>query len=765
MIEIPRRSASVVYVEFFLGTIRRIILTTAWTLVISSIAVVSMRTASSQESPLQQVVVTANRQGEQALQDTPASIAVLSPDLLNQQNLTSITEYLNMVPGVNVEGSGTSNRIQMLGIVSSRFDYTNIQDRPTVSVYLDDIPITLNNANPDLKVVDLERIEVLRGPQGTLYGASSLAGAVRYVSRKPNTDDLDGWVEGTGGWTDHGSGDWSARGFLNVPIVRDHLALTVAVFDGRNSGFIDNAGLNHSNANFEENAQARVALRWKPNDSLVVDASFLYINVYTGAADSIYTGLAPYTFNTLTPAGFTDNNRIGNVTLDYDFGAAHLISSSSVLNRDFDNRSSLQYLIRDLFFFPNLEPSPNDVDQSANTVTEEIRLVSAPGRFHWTVGGYYQRQRRTYTQSNYTNDFDEQFGTELGIPDFSSFTYYGVNPNQDYLGVINTHDREFAGFADATYAAFQKLDLTLGLRYYDSDDSAYFSQNGAAGALNFNTPLIQSSEQRSTGVNPRAVVSSKVNDDLLLFFEAARGFRYGGANYPVPLAFCQPELLPGQNSFPLTFGPDKVWSYRLGEKSTFADRRLTVNAEAFLIDWQNPQVVRNLGCGYTYEVNQGKVRSQGAELELNGQITDALLVRLSGSFTDATVVSAIPAILATDGDRVPLFPRWIGNASIQYSVPLTGGRLSFSTDYTRRSRTNTEFNTSITNNQLIPASNFLVTAISFERADWQVGLYGTNLTNDLLLSSINTYGTASQPGNNAIIGRPRAVGLRVRKAF
>jgi iron complex outermembrane receptor protein len=714
---------------------------------------------------LAEIVVSATRRGDQVLQDVPMSVQVLSPQDLLGKGLTQLSEYLATVPSVNVEGSGPINRIQMRGLVSSRFDNTDIQDRALVGVYLDDIPITLNNANPDIKVVDLSRIEILRGPQGTLFGDGTMSGAIRYITRKPTPDAFQGWVEGTGSITEHGGGNWSARGFVNVPLAANQFAATLGVYQGRDSGFINNLGLGIDNYNASETTQVRVALRWTPAHSLTVDTSFLYLRLDNTGFNSIYTGLAPLTTTSLTPLFFHDVLRIGNLTFDDDIGFANIVCSSSYVGRVFNNQATLQFYAEDLVHPGIVLPDFNDVNQTLEQFSQEIRLVSRPGRLQWTVGGFFEHQRRGYVEAVTETGFDATIAQLYHIPNFSSTAFYDLPANLAYYGPLWARDQQVSEFGETTYELLPKLNVTVGLRHFDEKNDATAFQNGFAGAIGVHRPLEQTASVKSSGTLPKFALSYKVHDDLLLFGELARGFRFGGINYPVPATVCRAFLEQGQSSFPETFGPDEVKSYSLGEKSTLAGGNVTVDVSAFLIKWKNPQVVKYIGCNYFYEVNQGSITSRGIEVDARVQLTSRFQIGFSGSLTDAVTDSSMPAIGAIAGDRVPLFPRVIADLSGKYSIPLSGGKLVLSADYTRRTDTDTEFNTSLPQNQVIPASNFLNADVSYVDDSWSVGIFATNLTNDLRISSIYAYGTVSQPGLSETIGRPRSLGLRVRKSF
>jgi outer membrane receptor for ferrienterochelin and colicin len=218
--------------------------------------------AQQERTQLEEIVVTATRTGATNLQDIPMSISALAPDKLASQGLNSLGDTLRAVPGVvlNAEQQGY-NRITMRGLVAADMDYTQVQDRSLVGMYLDEIPIGLGTHNPDLRVLDMERIEVIRGPQGTLYGAGSMGGTVRYITRKPDPSKFAATVETQGSYTKDGGANWNAKASANMPLVTDKLALRAGVYRESLEGYVDNVGTGKDDANTFDNTQANAALR------------------------------------------------------------------------------------------------------------------------------------------------------------------------------------------------------------------------------------------------------------------------------------------------------------------------------------------------------------------------------------------------------------------------------------------------------------------------------------------------------------------------
>ena len=277
---------------------------------------------------------------------------------------------------------------------------------------------------------------------------------------------------------------------------------------------------------------------------------------------------------------------------------------------------------------------------------------------------------------------------------------------------------------------------------------------------------MQVGSTKESGVNPRVSATYHVSNDLMVYTEAAKGFRYGGVNQPVPTSFCGVALAgQGLTGAPLTFGPDKLWSYSVGEKSSLANGRATLNVAAFYVDWKGLQTNDSLSCGYYFTQNAGRVTSKGLEIEAAGRVTDRLTLTASGSYTDATAAEPIPNLSATKGDPVPYFPKYIASASAQYKVPLADAQ-SVAFQLNGQYRSSSFSNFSPLSRVELPGSTVLNAAFTYTHGKWEAGLFAHNLTNEHIVTSaaINNFGPL-QPGDVRYYARPRTIGLRVRIGF
>jgi iron complex outermembrane recepter protein len=733
--------------------------------------------ASQSSDQLQEILVTASRQGAQNIQDIPMAISAITPQSLETFGLSGMSDYSRMVPSLNLQELGPGiNKIDIRGLTTSGIDYTDVQDRPLVTVYLDDTPISLQAQNPDLKVFDLERVEVLRGPQGTLYGAGAMSGTIRLITKKPDLNQVSASsgvdLSNTSGY---GGFNYSVRQMVNLPIIDGVLGVRAIVYRGDDTGFIKNIDQDDTGHPDVTN-QARVALRFKPNDTFTLDGSFTYEDLHAGVYDG-FSGLAGYQFTSLEPELTQDSLKIFNLTAEQDFSWAVLTSATSFLDRNNADFGANEYGVNAFLFGGQLplDPALDVVSNNTKDFIEEVRLSSNDsGRLRWTGGVFYEHFRRNYYQNQPAQGFDERWGNEIGFPTYSSLDDGAFQPNDDFSGIQNSGEHQTAVFGQVTYNILPKLDLTAGLRYFDwhQDFVLYFggvfgASPAASSPTSPGVPLTESGTNNASGFNPRYAISYHFTDDEMVFAEAAKGFRYGGVNQPVPQSICEPYLQEiGLTSAPLTFGADKLWSYSLGEKSSLLDHRLTVNLTGFFIYWTDVQTTRDLACSYYFIENKGTIESRGIELETQARLTQALSLSFNGSYNNATTDGTIENLNAPDGAQTPYAPKWITNTTATYDLPVGSDTLSFATNFSYRSGAATTFNPTDYEYRTLPDVRDLDMAITYKKPRLQIGIFGTNLTNGLkIINNAGTVPGSLQPGDTVYYARPRTIGLRMAAQF
>jgi outer membrane receptor protein involved in Fe transport len=786
----------------------------------------SSQTAQPSKAPASQVteiIVTADRSGAENIQNVPMSITAVNTDRLDKAGVTDFLGLEQFTPSLNVtQGAPGYNKFDMQGLTTGPYLASDTSDRSLVAVYLDDTPISVQGQTPDLRVFDLERVEVLAGPQGTLYGAGSEAGTVRYITAKPNSESYFGTIEATAAGTQHGAISDSFRGSVNIPLIEDKLAVRATVYQAEDGGFINDIGdFNKNNVNLDRTTQARLAVRYTPTSKLTIDFSYTYEKSRAYGLNTGLSGLAPYTTSTNGPQGDRDDFNLYNVAFNYDLGFADLVSSSSYTWRRIGFQASPEPQIGYFFqnygagpTYPNAYPLFNqpasynqavtdqipreqfDITQKIHDYMEEVRLVSKPGgAFRWTVGGFFEDQRRNLYQDiptpgfdtlSYENAFYGPFNTPNGL--YNSQTVDGAfNPNDIFSGLQNIEEHQFALFTDDTWHATRRLDLTAGLRFFAFHENYYLFESGVYGVIN-HTPQTQNSSLTSTGVNPRFNIAYHINDDVMVYAEAAKGFRYGGANQPVPIgttgiaAECAANLASyGYSSAPATFGPDHLWDYSIGEKATLADGRLTINSSAYYIDWSDVQTRLGLNCSYFFTENQGTVHSEGADLDSTVRLTREFSINARVAYNDARAAENIPTVGAFAGDLTPYYPRWIVGVTFLYDRPLFDGMLHAQANYQFRGDEQTTFNplsTTVASGSLvatganplfavIPSSVNVSASAAYDIGRYEFGIFGTNLTDGVKVTDIGpaTYYQIYQAGADVTYARPRTIGARIKVKF
>ena len=706
-----------------------------------------------------EVVVTASRMGAQNIQQVPMAISAVNTDSLTQAGFTDISELSALVPSLTIQQQGPGqNEIIIRGLADSTYNPTNIEDQTLVSVYLDDTPISLQGSTPDLKIFDLERVEVIRGPQGTLYGAGAMAGTIRFITQKPDATQFSGYAEADDSYTAGGGDNYNFRGMVNIPVISNVLALRINAYGDHNSGYIDNIGLDEPHANWDENEQFRVAARYTPFSGLTVDASVMHTDLYANGTTETFADLGVDVYRSITPEYYRDDLTISNLTVNDDLGFASLVSSTSYYRRNLDFDQSSEYLTEALLTGFDTA-SPMYIKNQLYDLAQEVRINSnGNGPLKWIGGVFFERSNRGYYQDNPTPGLDADIGID-------SLAFGAFQANDVFSGLEQQDQRQIAVFGELTYS-LGPVDLTAGARYFNFRQTFDLYYGGIAGALGPGEPSTENGVANENGVNPRAVANYHVNPDLIVYAEAAKGYRYGGVNEPVPATFCGSALASqGITSVPVTFGPDSLWSYSLGEKSTLGGGRITMDADVFLINWSKIQTNDILSCGYYITENAGEVRSTGLELESSARVTEHFTLGVNGSYTNARAAEYIPNLGAPSGYPMPYAPRFLAALTGTYTVPLSGGTaLQLQGDYEYRDWSNSTFQPSL--QQIVPASNVVNLAATFVAQRYEVGIFVHDLSNNHLITTISPNGLVGvQPGAAEYYAQPRTIGIRARVNF
>jgi outer membrane receptor protein involved in Fe transport len=660
---------------------------------------------ASEAVELEEIVVTAQKRDEK-LSKVPISISAYTGEQLQQTGATNMADISRATPGFNVMPGATvggGSNLSIRGI-------STVQGAATIGIYIDDTPVQgrANNwTQPvDPGLFDMQRVEVLRGPQGTLYGASSEGGTVRYITTAPSLTQWSGHSIGELSDNKQGGLGYEAGVAAGGPLVADKIGLRVAVDVHQAGGYIDQisrvTGLAiDENINATQDVTARAAVRFAPVESLTILPSFYYQRLHGNDDGLIWsnngiwptTGLYQSHEEQLTP--YTDESKIPSLKIVYDLGPVQLTSVSAYVIRDLtrvDDYSGIAayqifkgntpaFLLSD----PNYA-SPQSTATTQRNFTQEIRLSTTDqtARFFGTVGAYYSHAEQTLTQVEWTGT-NSQYPTGVYllpagplIPG-QAFNIYVPGGPVSPGGILadkyqDEVDAQIAGFVDGSWNVSSKLRLSAGVRVAPQRYTFQYIGNGY---LQGGPQILPRTSTKSTAVNPKFTASYQVTDSDLVYVSAAKGQRPGGVNRPIPASRCAVDLAQ-IGSTPQTYTDDTVWSYELGSKLRFLDNKLAIDGSVFYMDWRNIQQNLSLSnCGFSYVGNFGSAASKGFDLSAQftplrglqlgvnvGYINSELSKNVLGSVNAATGVAPV---LATVGSALSLVPDWTSDVNAEWS--------------------------------------------------------------------------------------------------
>jgi outer membrane receptor protein involved in Fe transport len=708
-------------------------------------------------STLTEVVVTAQKRSER-LQDVPVSVTAVSSETLAQQNLVQLRDFYNRVPGVSISGGGTEQRANGVAI---RGVTTGGGTAPTVAFTLDDVPLTSGAASAqspliDIDPSDLQRVEILRGPQGTLYGASGLGGLIKYVTVSPDTQRFSGRIEAGGNTISKGGQGWSLRGAVNVPIVQDKLALRVSAFTRHDPAYLDNINARAAGDDINKNRieGGRAALLFKPTDNLTVDLSALrqksrFIGspqIRVTSATDFTPVYGAFTLN-LAPTRRDVDFTLYQGRVNYDLGFADLTAISAWNDiksaSDLDQTNTFGFLLP-AFAAPTGSAATLINADRTKKFTQEVRLASQDGgAFEWLVGGFYTHEKISVDQ------------TILIVPPTGGGT-------TAYASVGPAKFEEKAVFADATYHFTDQFDVQAGVRYSSNDQSSASTTTIAAPATRFFGP---SSSIATTNSSDDAVTwlftpRYKFSSGLMAYLRVATGYRPGGPNST------------GVTGIPLSFKSDSVVSYEAGLKGTIPGVNATFDASLFQIDWDDIQLLTtDVDSQFTYYTNGSTARSRG--VELSGRWAPAQGLSIEGNMTylqaeltdDLRPPAGASPIYGSKGDRLPGSARFSGSLSAQYDWDVGHGVSAFAgASLAYVGNRYAEFdNVQPTTRVRLPSYTTVDLRGGLYNDDWKLNLYAKNLFDKRGVVEATTRGGTSPA--QAIFLQPRTVGVTIARSF
>jgi iron complex outermembrane recepter protein len=732
--------------------------------------------ADTSSTGVQEVVVTAERRGS-TVQKTPISMTAMSGEALKEQGITSVTDLMRDIPGVSAKAGGSGQTEYTIRGLSSAAGVA-----PTVGFYLDDVPLSSpttssggkSPVDPDL--YDLARVEVLRGPQGTLYGASSMGGTIKLVPVAPKLSEFGGSAQAIVSATQGGGPNGTVNAALNVPVTQDIAALRLVVTQKRQSGWIDRVSSSsmpigdadgsrgdvagatpdavHRKSNVTRLDGARASMVIQPNDRFSVTPSFLYQRTRQDAPDTYDAdpGCCRHyqPFDMAEP--FTDRFSIGSVKVEYDFDAATLTSISAYSKRRKTRVEDETEILQRYFSLPaydiaggGLGPVLNTELNSTRQFTQEFRLTSSgSGPLRWIAGAFYSR---------FTSLFR---ATSDGSPVAAAAL---LGTSDIFHQSIEDTLVQKAVFGNVSYDITKDLKLTGGTRVFRSNAR---DTSIASGILSDGT----NHDERATsrGTTPMLNLSYNVSPSSMVYATAAKGYREGAAQ-PGVAASCAADLAAlGLTEAPVRYKPDTVWSYELGSKNRFFDNTLTLNGSLYTQKWSDVQRYVVLPtCGYLYVDNAGQAQATGFEIEAGLRVMTGLSLNMAIGHTRAVYARDDARSGTVRGQRLEGVAAWTGSGSIHYERPL-GERLrlvgNLGVSYTGSSTL------TVSETKTLPAYTLADARIGLKADQWNLALFVDNLTNRHPTTSIVPSLTFNPIGLDRIATvRPRTVGVDVSYDF
>lgn len=707
------------------------------------------------------VTVTAEKITESAL-DVPMGLTAITGDQLVRQQSYRLEDFIGQVPGLNLTDTLGGSQLVIRGIATS-----SISINAPVATYIDDTPLVGIGAfsggssdTPDLDTFDMKRIEVLKGPQGTLYGADALGGLIKYVTNAPDPAFAATAEEGASTVENGGTG-FDLHGMINVPLSHD-LAFRLVAYDNDNPGFIDDPSRSLKDINGNRAKGGRASLLWSPTADFSVRLNALYQSHAWNDLDAV--DVNP---NTLTPihcdlcqeraAGQPGSNQLRyyNATINWDMGWARLLSSTSYYKYSFgqDRDLSIGYGPLSTFILVNAlgyPPGPYGFwagqQYNGDSWVQEMRLSSkADGPLQWQTGFYYTSKNATNFQPYHP----------IFLPTKT------VLYDNFVIGTetLPTTYKEYAGFANLDYHVTPTFDVAAGGRY--SGNRQTFQQIGTG--------------LDTSATIPRASMSGNVftysgdarwhfTPENMLYARIASGFVPGGPNdegFTVPV--------------PHTFGPSKTTNYEIGLKSSLLDHHLTVELDGFQIDWQKIQLIAVIG-GYGSLTNGGSAKSRGAEWNFAYIPVGGLTLDFNGAYTHAYLTENAPASVGgMDGERLPITPMWQASASADYERTLFGNYSGFAGINWRFTGSRyAEFEAAGAGpRQQMPSYHIVDLRAGIEGLHWSLAAYVKNVGNafaitylsDETLPGLLVSPAAGSGPQSASVYTPRTIGVELTETF
>ena len=738
------------------------------------LALFSSAHAGAQQAPAEtedaggEIVVTALKR-ETRLQDTPIAISAVSGENLQNQGISTAMDMVRQVPGLNMtEGNTGQRRITIRGVQSA--------GESTVGLYLGETPVAGPNSatsdpssiTPDLNMFDVERIEVLRGPQGTLYGSGSMSGTLKFIFNRPSTTEYEGAFDGSMSDIKGGGLGYSTRGMVNAPLIDDVIGFRAVGYYEKRAGFVDNVALGQTDINAATSYGGRFMLRLTPLDRLSVDTVMMLQEQKAEDGSAWYPAAGDYRTNSAHKTPFPNSFRLYNLKADYDLGFATATVSSSHYTWDATKyidgtRSALNASNRGLYcsryfgiagtcstaqrtaysqYILDQLPLAGYQPMDVSAWVHEARLSSSgSGWLDWTVGVFRESRKDSAVSS--TVEADPVTGL-IKFPIVYNFSR-----------TIAVDLSQTAFFGEATAHPVEGLSITGGLRRYSYDKTsvAQVLTTSYINGATVGPPTTQSDDAK--GWVTKLNISYEPTRDILIYAQRSEGFRPGGINNTPGLP---PELV--------SYTSDSLVNYELGVKTSWFDRKLTLNVSAYQIDWSDMQISASIP-SFSFITNVGKSRIRGVEVEMSARPVRGLSVNGNLAYQHGELLadqrSGTIEAPGLKGDRLPYEPYFTGAFSAEYVTPIAPDiDLMVRGDYSYTGRSYSEFRpTGIYYEKMGNFSNVNF-RIGLENDDWGAFLFVNNIFDKLGRIKVSS-GILSEQAT--ISTQPRTIGVNIRRNF
>lgn len=706
--------------------------------------------ANSDITTLSEVVVTGERYDTDS-RKVPFSITGVSGKVLTERGQNGFESFAPLITGLQVFGIGQSNlQIAVRGAVTER---QRSNRSSTVSIYFDDIPIDLSSANPNFQLFDIDRIEFLKGPQGTLYGAGAETGALHIISQSPKLNLYAGGGGAEFSTTSGGDPNTTLHSTINLPI-KSVGAIRATFYTRHNGGYLDNTTTGNKNTNSFDIIGGRLSTKFWISKKLEATISSIAQKFDAKDVDWFNPDAGRYIRTSdVMESNYSDNLVISS-SIKYHFETGTISLISGYRNNSFGRNLEVGRYPVILGAQPNMFSKvvlPTFITGSG--WSEELRFVTKKNKKHKLVSGIFFESRETSTRQ-----ILDVTGMEDSIPNLPQASTFGLPKDRLYSGTFLTNAIQIAPYADLTIP-IKKFSLAIGVRWYIFKHSANIDYRGA---LQGNIDTIKSNGLEN-GFNPRLNFTYSIDPSTIIYLQLAKGTRPGGANEPIPISSLSSDLSSvGLTKFPATYGPDKVWNFEIGLKGLQVTRYLWASATLFYLIYDDIQVTRRLPSTYSIVQNAGRLDSKGGEVEIVYKPVRFLTFMGNLSYTNAELVKTPGTFLGEVGRPAPYFPALTSTISLAYEQELFSKFQAFAfAEYTYTGKRETDFRENLS----LPMDEFGVLNIraGIKRNGWSFSIFGRNATNALGVLDRTKSSVSAIPYIRMTAIQPRVIGFSISK--